>query len=72
MNGTSVDVPFPDGKGQMDLKRTNYTVSCAIGAFVTNSSLFQMISQDQVGVSSRLNLNRDMVHYEHLAMCLYF
>lgn len=45
MNGTSVDVPFPeDGKGRMDLKRTNYTVFWAKGAFVTNSSLFQMIS----------------------------
>ena len=73
MSGTSIDVLFPeDWKRWMDLKRTNYTVSCAIGAFVTNSLLFQMIGQDQVGVSLRLNLDKDMVHYEHLAMCLLF
>lgn len=31
-----------------------------------------MIGQDQVGVSLRLNLDKDMVHYEHLAMYLLF
>lgn len=71
MSGRSVEVPFPeDGKGWVDLKKTNYTVSCVLSAVVTNSLLFQMISQ--VGVSPRLNLDRDIVHYECLAMCLLF